>query len=109
MKLYQWVMPILGLLLIPMSASAKTEETSSLSEIVGKASGMQTKITEDGVVRLGWPRQDVAVTVDGMSLAPPAGLGSWAAFKPAHEWVTPSSSKMRSPQPWTPLLRTDWK
>lgn len=50
MKLYQWVMPILGLLLIPMSASAKTEETSSLSEIVGKASGMQTKITEDGVV-----------------------------------------------------------
>lgn len=87
MKLYQWVMPILGLLLIPMSASAKTEETSSLSEIVGKASGMQTKITEDGVVRLGWPRQDVAVTVDGMSLAPPAGLGSWAAFKPAHEGV----------------------
>jgi hypothetical protein len=82
MKLYPWVMPILGLLLIPLSASAKPEETSNLSEIVGKASGMQTKVKEDGVVRLGWSRQDVAVTVDGMPLAPPAGLGSWAAFKP---------------------------
>src|SRR6185437_15512543 len=34
----------------------------------------------DGVVRIGWPRTDVAVKVDGMPLKPFAGLGTWAAF-----------------------------
>lgn len=45
--------------------------------------GAETKatLTPDGVVRIGWPRTDVAVKVDGMALQPFAGLGSWAAFK----------------------------
>jgi len=38
-------------------------------------------MTPDGVVRIGWSRTDVAVTVDGAHLDPTAGLGSWAAFK----------------------------
>ena len=38
-------------------------------------------VTADGVVRIAWARADVAVKVDGMSLRPFAGLGSWAAFK----------------------------
>ena len=36
----------------------------------------------DGVVTIAWPRTDVPVTVDGLKLPPPAGLGSWAAFMP---------------------------
>src|SRR5262245_2927821 len=44
----------------------------------------ETKATmKDGVVRIGWPRTDVKVEVDGMPLKPFAGLGSWAAFKQA--------------------------
>src|SRR5262249_49766061 len=31
---------------------------------------------------IAWARTDVAVKVDGMALKPPAGLGSWAAFRP---------------------------
>ncbi len=38
--------------------------------------------TPDGVVRIGWPRSDDAVKVDGMPLKPFAGIGSWAAFTP---------------------------
>jgi hypothetical protein len=34
----------------------------------------------EGVVRIGWSRIDVTVTVDGTTLPPAAGLGSWAAF-----------------------------
>jgi hypothetical protein len=85
LKLRPSTVPILGFLLISLSASAQPQETNALSETVAKASGMQTKVKEDGVVRLGWSRQDVKVTVDGMPLAPPAGLGSWAAFKPVHK------------------------
>jgi hypothetical protein len=51
-------------------------------EKISKAAG--TKATaKDGVVRIEWPRNDVPVKVDGLSLKPFAGLGSWAAFTPA--------------------------
>src|SRR5713101_6681391 len=50
---------------------------------IGKAAGSKATTTPDGVVRLAWPRTDVAVKVDGMSFKPAAGLGSWAAFTPA--------------------------
>ena len=50
---------------------------------IGKAAGTKATTTPDGVVRIGWPRTDVKVTVDGMPLKPFAGLGSWAAFKAA--------------------------
>jgi len=49
---------------------------------IGRAAGVQAKAQPDGVVKIGWSRSDVAVTVDGMRLAPAAGLGSWAAFAP---------------------------
>ncbi|HEY8505571.1 MAG TPA: DUF1259 domain-containing protein [Gemmataceae bacterium] len=47
---------------------------------IGRAAGAEAKATADGVVRIGWPRTDVKVAVDGMPLKPFAGLGSWAAF-----------------------------
>ncbi len=50
---------------------------------IGAAAGAKATTTKDGVVRIGWPRTDVKVTVDGMPLKPFAGLGSWAAFAPA--------------------------
>jgi hypothetical protein len=49
---------------------------------IGKAADSKATTTPDGVVRIGWARNDVAVKVDGMPLQPFAGLGSWAAFTP---------------------------
>src|SRR6266478_5853099 len=49
---------------------------------IANASGAEAK-TKDSVIRIEWPRKDVAVKVDGMPLKPFAGLGSWAAFTPA--------------------------
>jgi hypothetical protein len=51
---------------------------------IGTAAGAKATTTPDGVVRIGWPRSDVAVKVDGMPLKPFAGLGSWAAFTPTN-------------------------
>ncbi|HEU5434529.1 MAG TPA: DUF1259 domain-containing protein, partial [Thermomicrobiales bacterium] len=50
---------------------------------IGATAGTKATTTPDGVVRIGWARTDVAVKVDGMSLKPVAGLGSWAAFTAA--------------------------
>src|SRR5260370_31789258 len=52
---------------------------------IGTAAGTKATTTKDGVVRIGWPRTDVKVEVDGMPLKPFAGLGSWAAFTPAKQ------------------------
>ncbi|WP_149194428.1 DUF1259 domain-containing protein [Luteimonas suaedae] len=49
-------------------------------QAIAEASGAKPTVADDGVVRIGWSRQDVEVTVDGMVLPPAAGLGSWAAF-----------------------------
>ena len=50
------------------------------AEKIGAAAGSKATTTPDDVVRLGWARTDVKVTVDGMPYQPSAGLGSWAAF-----------------------------
>jgi hypothetical protein len=50
-----------------------------------EASGSEAKKQPDGVVRIGWGRDDVPVVVDGLRLPPAAGLGSWAAFMPMGE------------------------
>ena len=50
------------------------------AERIEEASGTKASTTADGVVRIGWSRDDVKVTVDRMMFPPAAGLGSWAAF-----------------------------
>ena len=50
------------------------------ADAIAKASGRAATAQPDGVVRIGWPRTDVTVTVDGTVLPPAAGLASWAAF-----------------------------
>jgi hypothetical protein len=50
-------------------------------EKIGEIMGVKQTLTPDGIVRVGWPRKDVAVQVDGLSMRPFAGLGTWAAFQ----------------------------
>ncbi|WP_445145441.1 DUF1259 domain-containing protein [Dyella sp. Tek66A03] len=59
-----------------LPAAAATLDPATIS----KAAGVEAKAQPDGVVKIGWSRSDVQVTVDGMRLPPAAGLGSWAAF-----------------------------
>lgn len=69
------VLLVSTLCIAPVFAAVKLDPA-----IIGKASGATPSVAKDGVVRIGWSRTDVAVTVDGMTLPAPAGLGSWAAF-----------------------------
>jgi len=68
-----------GILLIQFGTVAAAELDKAAIE---KAAGTTATVAH-GVVRIGWLRDDVQVNVDGAELPPAAGLGSWAAFKPA--------------------------
>jgi len=73
----------LGVSTAVLTGTATAAEPTPLNaEKIGAAAGVKATTAPDGVVRVAWPRTDVAVAVDGMPLKPFAGLGSWAAFTP---------------------------
>ena len=85
-RLMKLVLPaaMIGLLVAGLAFSAASAPEEPLdADKIAAASGAKTTVTPDGVVRIGWPRDDVKVQVDGVPLKPFAGLGSWAAFTAA--------------------------
>ena len=53
---------------------------------VDEAMGRSATVTAD-VHRYGFPRTDLQVTLDGVSIKPGLALGGWTAMKPAHDGV----------------------
>ncbi|RXH05160.1 DUF1259 domain-containing protein [Bradyrhizobium vignae] len=53
---------------------------------VDDALGRKPAVTGD-VHRYGFPRTDLTVTLDGVTIKPALALGGWVAFKPAHGGV----------------------
>ena len=82
----KWLVPAglvaLGLIGMGLVASARPDDRLD-ADTIASTSGAKVTTTPDGVVRIGWPRTDVPVKVDGQSMKPFAGLGSWAAFAKA--------------------------
>jgi hypothetical protein len=52
---------------------------------VGQALGKEGSVMPGGVYRVGLPRTDLKVTLDGVEIKPGFALGSWLAFKPMHD------------------------
>ena len=52
---------------------------------VGQALGKDGAVMPGGVYRVGLPRTDLHVTLDGVEIKPGFALGSWLAFKPIGE------------------------
>jgi hypothetical protein len=78
------VVLITGLLATALACAARSAFDDKLdADAIATASGAKPTVTPDGVVRIGWPRNDVKVDVDGVQLKPFAGLGTWAAFTKA--------------------------
>lgn len=70
----------LPVLLVPATGRAAGLDASTIAKAVGRPA----KTAADGVVRISWARK-VAVEIDGKSFPASAGIGVWAAFKPAKD------------------------
>lgn len=78
------IVPVVTMGLVGAGLLAFAQDGKTLdADRIAAAAGAKATTTDDGVVRIGWPRNDVPLKVDGMPLKPFAGLGSWAAFKAA--------------------------
>src|SRR5437764_10183925 len=72
-----FLLPTTILLGIVSSAFAADLNTARIDELTGLKGKMNEK---EGVYKVTWPRSDVKVTVDGWTMPPFMGLGTWAAF-----------------------------
>jgi Domain of Unknown Function (DUF1259) len=53
---------------------------------IDELTGLKGKMNEkEGVYKVTWPRNDVKVAVDGWTMPPFMGLGTWAAFQGSNE------------------------
>lgn len=72
--------------LVALTWFAQAQERGSPTKLdvdkIGRAAGVAPVATPDGVVKCSWPRTDVPVRVDGLSMPPFMGLTSWAALSP---------------------------
>ncbi len=66
--------------ILMVSLAPENSQAALDADAIAAAAGTTTTVKPDGVVRIGWARDDVAVKIDGLPFRPQAGLGSWAAF-----------------------------
>ena len=64
------------------SAHAQDVDWQKIDETLGR----KPAVSGD-VHRYGFPRTDLSVTLDGVTIKPALALGGWVAFKPAHGGV----------------------
>jgi Domain of Unknown Function (DUF1259) len=62
------------------SAHAQAIDWQKLDEVLGR----KPAVSGD-VHRYGFPRSDLTVTLDGVTIKPALALGGWIVFKPAHD------------------------
>src|SRR5512144_198288 len=67
-------------LLLAGAAQAQQIDWKKVDEALGR-----TAAVSGDVHRYGFPRTDLTVTLDGVTIKPALALGGWAAFKPVHD------------------------
>src|SRR5262245_58267851 len=67
---------------IALGTTAATAQAINWNK-VDAALGRKATVSGD-VHRYGFPRTDLNVTLDGVTIKPALALGGWLAFKPAH-------------------------
>jgi hypothetical protein len=79
-------MRILLWLVVAILASVNTAARSQEIDWqeVDEAIGRKAAVVAGDVHRYGFPRTDLSVTLDGVTIKPALALGGWVAFKPAH-------------------------
>jgi hypothetical protein len=75
-----YVLAICAVATIGGTAEAQEIDWKKVDEAIGRSAAA---ISGD-VHRYGFPRSDLTVTLDGVTIRPALALGGWTAFKPAH-------------------------
>jgi hypothetical protein len=72
-----------ALLLLPAATASAAPDWNAVAQALGKSGAVMA----GGVYRVGLPRTDLNVSLDGITLKPTFALGSWVAFMPMGDKV----------------------
>src|SRR3954468_14271303 len=64
----------------PAAANAQDIDWRKVDSAIGRSAAVS-----GDVHRYGFPRSDLQVTLDGVTIKPPLALGGWVAFMPMHD------------------------
>ncbi len=82
--IWTWIGIAVCLLGLPSEAFVSTAHAQDIDwQKVDETLGRKPAVSAD-VHRYGFPRTDLSVTLDGVTIKPALALGGWVAFKPAH-------------------------
>ena len=76
------VLAICTMATIGSAASAQEVDWKKVNEAIGRSAAVSGDVR-----RYGFPRTDLTVTLDGVTIKPAFALGGWIALKPAHGGV----------------------
>ena len=74
------VLVLFQLFVLSCAVMAQTASAANDWKAVEQALGRSGQLQGDGAYKLGFPRGDLKVTVDGVQVKPTLALGSWVAF-----------------------------
>jgi hypothetical protein len=63
--------------IVQAQSPSQLDDWAAVTTAIGRPGAIQS----DGVMKYGFPRNDLSVTLDGVRLKPALALGSWVAFK----------------------------
>ena len=72
------VIPLMGAVALATPAFAAEPDWTQVAQALGKSGGVQA----GGVYRVGFPRTDLKVSLDGVALRTGFAFGGWVAFQP---------------------------
>ena len=72
---------------------------------VGQALGKSGAVQSGGIYRVGFPRTDLKVSVDGVAIRPGFALGGWIAFQPMGEQAMVMGDLVLTQDEITPVMR----
>jgi hypothetical protein len=79
MKFLSRLVPLMLCLAVTTAANAQQVDWKKVDETLGRSATVS-----GDVHRYGFPRTDLSVTLDGVTIKPALALGGWTAFKPMH-------------------------
>jgi hypothetical protein len=74
----RFVTPLIAAAILATPALAAEPDWNQVGQALGKSGSVQA----GGVYRVGFPRTDLKVSLDGVALRPGFALGGWVAFQP---------------------------
>ena len=74
----RFVTPLIAAAILATPAIAAEPDWNQVGQALGKSGSVQA----GGVYRVGFPRTDLKVSLDGLALRPGFALGGWVAFQP---------------------------